>query len=122
VSFLAGTVGAKRLELLRHLVPNAATIGLLVNPKTPVTEGDRKNVQAAAHAIGQQLIILDVSSEHDLDAAFATFVQRGAGAVFVGTGPFMFSHRGLLVALAARHALPTSYNNPDFVQAGGLMS
>ena len=66
-------------------------------------------MQAAAQAIGQQLIILDVSSDHDIETAFATFVQRGAGALLVGTGAFMTSHREQLVALAARHALPASY-------------
>ena len=66
-------------------------------------------MQAAAQAIGQQLIILDVSSDRDIETAFATFVQRGAGALLVGAGAFMNSHRERLVALAARHALPASY-------------
>ena len=66
-------------------------------------------MQAAAQAIGQQLIILDVSSDRDIEPAFATFVQRGAGALLVGSGGFMNSNRERLVALAARHALPASY-------------
>ena len=79
-------------------------------------------MQAAAQAIGQQLIVLDVSSDRDIETAFATFVQRGAGALLVGSGAFMTSHRERLVALAARHALPASYAQRESVVAGGLMS
>ena len=79
-------------------------------------------MQAAALAIGQQLLVLDVSSDRDIETAFATFVQRGAGALLVGTGAFTYSHRERLVALAARHALPASYGLREFADAGGLMS
>ena len=79
-------------------------------------------MQAAAQAIGQQLIILDVSSDRDIETAFATFVQRGAGALLVGTGAFLNSNRERLVALAARHALPAIYRLREAVVAGGLMS
>ena len=122
VSFLSGLLGAKRLELLRQLVPKATTIGVLVNPNLPDTEPERRDVQAAALALGLQLIILDVSSDRDIDTAFATFVQRGASALQVGTGAFLFSNRERIVALAARHSLPTGYNDRDSVVAGGLMS
>jgi ABC-type uncharacterized transport system substrate-binding protein len=122
VSFLSDVLGAKRLEVLRQLVPKATTIAMLVNPNIPNTEAERSDVQAAALAIGQQLIVLDVSSDRDIETAFATFVQRGAGALLVGTGAFMNSHRERLVALAARHALPASYTLREFVVAGGLMS
>ena len=88
VVFFAGMLGAKRLELLRQLVPKATTIGMLVNPNAPDTEVERRDVQAAAQAIGQQLVVLDASSERDIETAFATFVQRGAGALLVGTGAF----------------------------------
>ena len=111
VNFFTGVLGAKRLELLRQLVPKATTIGVLVNPNNPDTEAERSDVQAAAQAIGQQLVILDVSSDRDIETAFATFVQRGAGALLVGSGAFMNSHRERIVALAARHALPASYSN-----------
>jgi putative tryptophan/tyrosine transport system substrate-binding protein len=70
----------------------------------------------------QQLIILDIGNDRDVETAFATFVQRGAGALLAGSGPFMTSHRERLVALAARHALPTCYSNREAVAAGGLMS
>jgi putative ABC transport system substrate-binding protein len=122
VVFFAEVLGAKRLELLRQLVPKAATIGVLVNPNSPESEAERKDVQAAAQATGQQLIILDVSSDYDIETAFATFVQRGADALYVGASPFFFSHREQLVALAAHQALPASYFLREFVMAGGLMS
>jgi putative tryptophan/tyrosine transport system substrate-binding protein len=122
VVFLGSTLGAKRLELLHQLVPKATTIGVLVNPKDPDSEAERRDVQAAAQAIGQQLIILDASSVRDIESAFATFVQRGAGALFVGGGAFMFSNRERLVALAARHALPASYADREAAVAGGLTS
>ena len=122
VTFLTAEVGAKRLELLRELVPTTTTIGVLVNPHSPVTEADLKAVQGAARGVGQQLIMLEVSSDGDIEQAFATLGQRGAGAVFLGAGAFMFGHRKQLVALAARHALAASYAHADAVEEGGLMS
>jgi ABC-type uncharacterized transport system substrate-binding protein len=122
VTFLGGQLGAKRLELLRQLVPRAITIGVLVNPSSPETEMERTDLQVAAQAIGQQLVILDVNSDRDIEVAFATFVQRGVGALLIGSGPFLTSHREQLVALAARHVLPAGYDLRDFVAAGGLMS
>ena len=121
VVFISNVLGAKRLELLHQLVPKATTIGLLTNP-SPETEAERSDVEAAAQAIGQQLVVLDVSSDRDIETAFATFVQRGAGALCVGGGPFLTSKRESIVALAARYALPASYNLREFVVAGGLMS
>jgi putative ABC transport system substrate-binding protein len=122
VSFFSGVIGAKRLELLRHVVPKATIIAMLVNPNTPVTEAERRDVQAAAQAIGLQLVIFDVSSERDVETAFATFVQHGAAALLVGTGGFLNSERERIVALADRYALPASYSQRDGAVAGGLMS
>ena len=122
VSFLANEIGAKRLDLLRQLVPNAGMIAMLVNPGTPDTEAERREVQAAAQAMGQQLIIFDVKSERDSDAAFATATQRGAGALLVGTGAFTNSHRKRLIAMAARHAIPAMYSLREYVTDGGLIS
>ena len=122
VVFFSDELGTKRFELLRQLVPKATTIGVLVNPNHPGTEDERRNVQAAARAIGQQLIVLEVSSDRDIETAFATLVQRGAGALLVGSGAFLFSNRERLVALVARHALPTSFAQRESVAAGGLMS
>ena len=95
---------------------------MLVRPNTIETEAERRDVQAAAQALGQQLVILDATSASDIDTAFATFVQRGAGALLVGAGPFMVAHRKQVIALAARYALPASYSLREFVEAGGLMS
>jgi putative ABC transport system substrate-binding protein len=95
---------------------------MLVNPGSPDTEAEQRDVQAAAQAIGQQLTILQASSDRDIETAFTTFVQRGAGALIVGTGAFMFSNRERLVALAARHSLPAIYADREDVAAGGLIS
>jgi putative ABC transport system substrate-binding protein len=122
VAFLVTGLGAKRLDLLRQLVPKANLIAMLVNPGSIDTEAERRDVQAAGQKLGQQLIILDARSDRDIETSFATFVQRGAGALIVGTGAFLFSNRERLVALAARHALPAIYGDHENVVAGGLMS
>jgi putative tryptophan/tyrosine transport system substrate-binding protein len=88
VNFFAGVLGAKRLELLLQLVPKATTIAVLIYPNTTETEAERRDVQAAAQTIGRQLIILDVSSDRDIDLAFATFAERGARALLVGSAHF----------------------------------
>jgi len=120
--FFSGVLGAKRLELLRQLVPQASTIAVLVNPNTLINEAERRDIQAAAQAIGQRLIIFDVSGERDIETAFAKIVQHGAGALLVGTGGFLNSRREQLVALADRFGLPASYSQREGVVAGGLMS
>src|SRR5215469_4286127 len=109
VTFLAGQLGSKRLELLRELVPAATTIAMLANPNSPETVAEQQDVEAAARAISQQLIILDVNRDEETETAFATFVQRGAGALLCGAGAFFNSRRDQLVALAARYALPAIY-------------
>jgi putative ABC transport system substrate-binding protein len=114
-------LASKRLELLRQLVPKATTIAVLVSPD-PDTEAERREVEAAAQATGQQVIVLYVSSDRDIDAAFATIIQRGAGALLSLGGAFFNSHRERLVALAARHALPVTYPWREATVAGGLMS
>jgi putative tryptophan/tyrosine transport system substrate-binding protein len=122
VVFIAGELGAKRLELLRQLVPKATTMGVLVNPNTPETEAERRDLLAASLKIGQQLSILEVGSDSEIENAFAALVQRGAGAALIGTGPFLTSHRQQLVALAARSRLPAMYSLREFVADGGLIS
>ena len=122
VVFFNSVLGAKRLELLRQLVPKATTIAVLVYPDSPNLEAERRDVQAAAQAIGQQLIVLDVSSDRDMETAFATAVQRGAGALLVGAGAFLNSHRERLAALAVRHAIPAIYAQREAAVAGGLIS
>jgi putative ABC transport system substrate-binding protein len=121
-AFFASGLGAKRLDLLRQLVPKATLIAMLVNPGSVDTEAERRDVQASAQRLGQQLIILDASNDRDIETSFAKFVQRRAGALMVGTGAFLFSNRERLIALAARHALPAIYTDPEDAMAGGLMS
>ncbi len=122
VVFITGDLGAKRLALLRQLVPKATTIAALIYPGTPETEAERRDLQAAANAVGQQLVVFDVGNERDIETAMASIAQRGIGAVLLGSGSFLFSKRELLVALAARHAVPAMHTARDSVVAGGLMS
>lgn len=122
VTFFAGLLGAKRLELLRQLVPKAATVALLVNPGGPDAEAARQDAQAAAQATGLQFMSLDVGSDRDIERAFATFVERGAQALQFGSGAFFNSHREFIVALAAQYRIPAIYNWREAVAAGGLMS
>jgi putative ABC transport system substrate-binding protein len=122
MSFIAGELGAKRLGLLRELVPGAARIAVLVDAKWPLTERFVSELRAAALAVGQQLIVLDVKSDREIETAFTTLVQRGAGALLSGPSPFMLSQRERVVALAARHRIPAIYYWREAVAAGGLMS
>ena len=122
VSFVAGLLGAKRLDILRQLVPTTATMAMLVGTDTLEGRVERRDVELAAQALGQQLIIARVRSEGELDGAFTSIVGRGAKALLVGAGPLLTSSRERVVALAARHALPTLYALREFVVAGGLMS
>ena len=122
VVFFNAVLGAKRVELLRQLVPGAATFAMLVNPNTANTEAERRDAQAAAQSIGRHLIIVDASSERDIDTAFATFAQARIGALLVGSGAFLNAHRERLVALAASHAIPAIYAQREVAVAGGLMS
>jgi len=122
VSFVSGLLGAKRLEMLRQLVPIAAPIAMLVEIDTLEARVERRDVELAAQALGQQLIIAPVRSEGELDGAFTSMVERGAKALLVGSGPLLTSNRGRIVALATRHAIPAIYGLREFVEAGGLMS
>ena len=122
VVFFFDVLGAKRLDLLRQLLAKSTTIAMLINPNVPSTDTERRDVQAVAQAIDQQLIVYNASRDRDIEDAFAEFVQRGAGALLVGAGSFLFSNREQIVALAARHALPALYTQRETVVAGGLMS
>ena len=122
VSFVAGLLGPKRLGMLRQLVPIATPIAMLVGIDTLEARLERRDVELAAQALGQQLIIAPVGSEGELDGAFTSIVGRGARALLVGTGPLLASIRGPIVTLAARHAIPTVYSLREFVETGGLMS
>jgi putative ABC transport system substrate-binding protein len=122
VTLLLTVLGAKRLQMVRELVPTAAVIGVLVNPSNPGSASEIRDLQQAAQALGIQLEILKASADRDLDAAFATLVERRAAALLVGNDSFFISRRDQLVALAARHALPTMYFVREFAAVGGLMS
>jgi ABC-type uncharacterized transport system substrate-binding protein len=122
ISFISAELGSKQLGLLRELRPGAARVAVLVDPKWPLTKPFVSELRAAALAVGQELIILDVSSDREIETAFTTLVQRGAGALHVGIGGFLISQRERIVALASRHALPTISSYREFVEAGSLMS
>jgi putative tryptophan/tyrosine transport system substrate-binding protein len=112
----------KRFELLRELIPGLTAIGALVNPSNPNADFETRDMRQAASALGLQLHLLRAGSERDLDMDFATLVQLHAGGLVVGPDPFFNSCIEYLAALALRHALPTIYQFPEFVAAGGLMS
>jgi putative ABC transport system substrate-binding protein len=122
VSFISHELAAKQLGLLRELRPGAARIAVLVDPKWLLTEPFVSQVRAAASAMGQQIDVLFVSSEREIESAFTTLIQRGAGALQVGVGVFLVSQRERIVALAARHRIPAIYNSREWVATGGLMS
>jgi len=121
VTLMLTVLGAKRLQMLRELLPTAAVIGVLVNPSNPGSESETKDLQQAAQALGIRLEVLRASADRDLDAAFATLIERRAAALLVGNDSFFISRRDQLVALAARHALPTMYFVREFAAVGGLM-
>jgi putative tryptophan/tyrosine transport system substrate-binding protein len=122
VVFITTALGAKRLELLRQLIPNAMTIAYLMRPNTGEAEAELIDVQNGAQAVGQQVAIVEVNNESELATAFATFVQRGAGGLIVSGGPFLTSQRERIVALAAQYRLPAIYPLREFVSVGGAMS
>jgi putative tryptophan/tyrosine transport system substrate-binding protein len=122
VTSLLGTLGAKQLGLLHDLVPNARVIAMLVNPSDTWAETQISNTEAAAMALGQQLIVLRASTESDIDAAYATLVQQRVGALLIAASPFFVTQSSRLIGLAKRHAVPTIYFRREIADAGGLMS
>ena len=122
INILSGELTAKRLNLLREMVPGAARIAVLVNPANVMTENALRDVAAAARVMGLQIQVLNASTSREIDAAFATFVRERPDAVFVGLDVFFISRRAQLVNLASRHALPATYHLREFAEAGGLMS
>jgi putative tryptophan/tyrosine transport system substrate-binding protein len=117
-----GELGAKGLALLHELVPSAATIGFLENPNNPLFELLTRDVLAAAPVMGLTVQTLKASTDREIDAAFASLVQARTGALLVGGDVFFNSRIEHIVGLAARHAIPTMYQLPEFVVAGGLIS
>jgi putative tryptophan/tyrosine transport system substrate-binding protein len=122
VNLFYSEMGAKRLELLRLLVPNAAAIAMLVNPNNPTSSADQKDVLAGAPSIGAQVKIFNAGSESDFEKAFANMIEQKIAGLLIGDDPFLFSQREQLVRLSARHAIPTIYFSREFADAGGLIS
>ena len=122
VTFFTAQLATKRLELLHELVPNTATIGVLVNQKNPPSALEGTTVQTAAETIGQRIRLFDARIEGDIDRAFAVIVQQRIRALFVSADPLFLSERDKLVTLAARHAVPAIYADREFTEAGGLIS
>jgi putative ABC transport system substrate-binding protein len=119
---LIGELGAKGLAVLHELMPSIATIGFLENPNNPVSGLMRRDVLAAAPVVGLKVQILKAGTDREIDAAFVSLVQAQTGALLVGNDPLFNSRIEQLVALAARHAIPTMYSWREFVVAGGLIS
>jgi putative ABC transport system substrate-binding protein len=123
INLFSGELTAKRLELLREMVPGAARIAVLVNPaNATTTETTLRDLQPAARAMRLQIQVLNASTIREIDAAFATFVRERPDAVFVGIDIFFNSRRAQLVNLASRHAVPATFVNREFPEIGGLMS
>jgi len=121
-TFLTANLGAKRLGLLRDLVPGVEVIALLVNPDKSVGRVQIRDVQEAARALGQSLVILDGGSDEKIEAAFAALAAQHVGALLIGADPFFDTRRQRLVALAAQHRVPAIYQFREYALAGGLMS
>jgi putative tryptophan/tyrosine transport system substrate-binding protein len=122
VSWFSNLISGKGLGLLHELVPNAAAIAMLVNPKLPESARMQSEAHEAARTLGRQLLVLNASSASEIDAAFATMRERRAGALLVGADPFLSSRSQQIVALAARDAIPAMHPNREFVEEGGLIS
>jgi ABC-type uncharacterized transport system substrate-binding protein len=122
VTFLTTELMEKRLELLRELVPRAATIAYLADQRTGTSEEMLRDTLAAAGVLGRELAVVGARSDRDFEPAFSTFVERNAGALVVAPSQLFDSNRDRLVALAARHKIPAIYQAREFVVDGGLMS
>jgi putative ABC transport system substrate-binding protein len=123
INFVSAELVAKRLELLRELVPGAVRVAVLVNPASAAqTETTLRDVQPAARAIGLQVQVLNAGTTGEIDEAFATFARERPDALFVASSPYFTTRRVQLVQLAARHAIPATFVGRQFPEIGGLMS
>lgn len=122
VGMFNNNLGAKRVELLRELVPNAAVFALLVNPTSRATEVQTRDAETAARAKGAQLHILEASTEGEIEIAFASLVNQPAHALMVASDTYFHDLREQLVSLAADHAIPAIYTVRDYAVAGGLIT
>jgi putative ABC transport system substrate-binding protein len=123
INFLSNELIAKRLELLRELVPTAKRIAVLVNPaNVAIAEPTVRDIGTAAHAMGLQIRLLNADNSGDIDAAFATFAHERPDALFVASTPLFHSRRVQLVHLATRYAIPAIYALRDYAEVGGLIT
>jgi len=123
INIFTAELGAKRLDLLRELVPGAARVGVLVNPtNATTTESTVRDVAAAARATGLQVKVANASTGPEIEVAFASFMRERSDAVCVASDPYFYSRRVQLAVLAARHTIPATYAQRGFPEAGGLMS
>jgi putative ABC transport system substrate-binding protein len=123
INLFNAEITAKRLDLLRELVSGAARVGVLVNPtNATTTESTLRDVAVAARATGLQIKVLNASTSREIEAAFASFMRERPDVLFIASDPYFNSRRAQLVVLAARHTIPATYAQRDFVEAGGLMS
>ena len=122
VTTILNEVAGKRLDLLREVVPQATTVGYLVDNQAETPHVLTSDLLAAAHALGLHVIVLECRSDGDFEAAFATLVQRQPSALLVSAFPLAFNNRTKILALATRHKIPTIYAQPLYVREGGLMS
>ena len=122
VSFFSYELGAKRLGILRELVPAAALIAVLANPNSTLAHSTEKELQVAAASIGQQLEFLKASSNHEIDQAVAKLVEKRAAALLTIPDAFFTSRRMQIATLAVRHAVPAIYPQREYLEVGGLMS
>lgn len=122
VVFSVAPLVAKLLGVLHELVPKASIIAVLRDPNGPDVESQSRDLEEAARVVGRQILMVNAANEHEFHAAFAKIVQAGAGGLLISASVFFFSQRRLLVALAARHALPTVYYLREYAEVGGLIS
>jgi putative tryptophan/tyrosine transport system substrate-binding protein len=122
VTFTSAPLGAKRMQVIRELVPHARRIALLVNPNSSGASDDERQLDAVANQIGAQLLILNASSGDEISAAFANLRQQQADVLLIPPDALMAGLREALIALAAQYAIPTMYFEREFVAAGGLIS
>jgi putative ABC transport system substrate-binding protein len=122
VNIFTSEMNAKRLGLLHEMVPTAALMASLINPKNPTVQTLLKELPEAARSVAQRIHILTATTEQELDAAFKSMTDLGAGALLVAADPYFNSRREYIVALAARHGMPAMYEQREFALAGGLMS
>ncbi|MFL5003368.1 MAG: ABC transporter substrate-binding protein [Xanthobacteraceae bacterium] len=122
INFFSAELVAKRMEILRELVPAATRVAVLVNPTGPNAETTVREAEGAARAMGLQFHVLNASTGREIDAAFATLARERPDALFVSGDPFFNTRRVQLALLAARHVVPATYQGRQYAEAGGLMS